>query len=171
MTSFQTTAIALAVALALGAGSSWVVRGWLADSDLATLRSEHDKAARIASDEALAQQHKLNADKEALAQAISRNAIESAEQKRKDDEEIERLRVGLGSGVGRLLVKASCPSAQGNVSSSNSNGPRTDTGTAELTPAARSTYLVFRAGLKEEHRLLMKCRADLSLRSGTPISQ
>lgn len=171
MTSIQTTAIALAVALAVGAGSGWLVRGWLADKDLASLRSKHAEAARIASDEALGKQNKLNADKEALALAISSNAIESAAQKRKDDEEIERLRVGLGSGVGRLLVKASCPATPVNVSSSNSNGPRTDTGTAELTPAARSTYLVFRAGLKEEHRLLMKCRADLSLRSGTPISQ
>lgn len=171
MTSIQTTAIALAVALAVGAGGGWLVRGWLADADLATLHSEYDKAAKTASDEALAHQNKLNADKEVLALAISRNAIESAAQKRKDDEEIERLRVGLGSGVGRLLVQANCPATPSNVSSSNSNGPRTDTGTAELTPAARSTYLVFRAGLKEEHRLLMKCRADLSLRSGTPISQ
>jgi hypothetical protein len=170
MTSIQTTAIALVVALVVGSGGGWVVRGWLADKDLATLQGQYDKAAKTASDEALAQQNKLNADKEALALAISRNAIESATQKRKDDEEIERLRVGLGSGVGRLLVQASCPATQGNVSGTAANGSRTDAGTAELAPAARSTYLVFRAGLKAQHRLLMKCRADLSLRSGTPLS-
>lgn len=162
---------ALAVAIALGAGSSWAVRSVIADKDLATLRSEHAEAARIASDEALGRQNKLNADKEALALAISRNAIESAAQKRKDDEEIERLRVGLGSGVGRLLVQASCPATPGNVSGAAANGSRADAGTAELAPAARSTYLVFRAGVKEQHRLLMKCRADLSLRSGTPLTQ
>lgn len=160
---------ALGVAVLLGAGAAWGVRSLVADADLAQLTSDYAIAAQNASDAALEKQNQLNADKEALAMAISLNAVESALQKRKDDDEIERLRVGLGNGTGRVYVKASCPTSPSNLPGTPTNGSRAAGGAAELDADARSTYLVFRAGVKEQYRLLMKCRADLSLRTGTPL--
>lgn len=73
-------------------------------------------------------------------------SIKSAEEITSAKKEIDNLRSGIGSGVKRVYVKASCPKP---MPDTNSAGGVGDAGAARLTETAKQDYLRLREMMTE----------------------
>jgi hypothetical protein len=145
----KTILIASFVSLVTGLGIAWNWQAQRWDADVAKIRGSYANEAlkmrveqefRIAAAES--QKEQIQNDFDAFRRAEDeRNA-------------------NLDSGVQRVYVRAKCPS----VPAASPNPGRTESATAELDPAYRSTLSTLRRGAEEQLRLLNICRAELGAR-------
>lgn len=142
----KTILIATFVALITGFGIAWNLQAQRWDADVATIRKDYADAAEKA---------RMDQDARIEAAENQKEDIQNAFDAFRRAEDVRNA--SIDRGIQRVYVRAKCPA----VPATTTDPSRTESGTAELDPAYRSTLSALRRGAQEQLRLLNICRAHI----------
>jgi len=161
----------IAALLVIGFGTGWTVQGWRKEGQIQALTAAHQRLVAESWRAGFERNKKLQADRDALALSLVGIGTVAANQKRKDDAEIDRLNARLRDGTLRLRVPVVCPAPAAGLPGSTA-GRSVDSGAgAELDPAARPDYLALRSALKDAERQINACGESLARITRQPRPQ
>lgn len=151
-----------AAAMALGAvvagGLVWKAQGWRYGGEIAAMRadqsdrvSESQRQAREIMQRRYAEVGDIN-ERNAKAEWAAYGGMRNAQL------EDDALRADVDAGRQRLHVAAACPASGGGVSKTRTGARLGDGASAELDPAARTTYFALRAGIQRMTAQLEACQ-------------
>ncbi|MGE4335232.1 MAG: lysis protein [Pigmentiphaga sp.] len=144
MTARTAIAAGVAAVLLLGAGTAgWMLRGWRAEAQIATMVAQHATAMQGYADDAYRASQRLIERQEQHQQAVAAIDAQHTEELTHANQEIDNLRAAVAAGQ-RLRVNAVCPAPAVGVSGAAGTASMDDAAGPRLTGAAERDYFALR---------------------------
>jgi prophage endopeptidase len=137
----------------------WLVQGWRYSAQISSLNAQHDRALADAANAAKAQQDKLTAERDDLAQRWAKSESDLYGKLRDAETKNDQLRADVDAGTQRLRVRATCPKPADHVPQTGTGAGLDDGTAAELDPAARPDYFALRQGIERVTKQLQAWQA------------
>ena len=159
MTNYIKGLAALALGVALFS-TGWMVNGWRAGAELATIRQEHAEVLRDIADKTAKTMQAVARAGQAANAAITAADQKSIERIAKNDEENSRLRACVAAGTcGVRIITRSAVCSSGGAEPADSSAGRVGDAAVELDPEAGQRVLDLRASVQLDAEKLEYLRA------------